>query len=246
MAPLTQPLRDNHRRAATALITLVLFMLSAIGWAGTTVGEGLVWIIWPNWPVVEERIDYRLHQAYNQFCDALLWTHLLLLVGSAGLFIAWLRRAYYNLHQLPAIRCRYATGWAAGAWWVPGLNLVLPYLLVRDVWQQTQGAGLRRQARPATLVGWWWAACLLKLAVTVFVKTGMEAGVSYDIFEHSLLVAATILAHLPAAALTWRLIGQCAEFEEALAWRAHLDSLGQPAMFAPATQQPDYSLADDH
>jgi len=55
---------------------------------------------------------------------------------SAVTFIMWFRRAYYNLHQTP-IPLSYGEGWAAGAWFVPIMNLFVPYRIMKELYQKT-------------------------------------------------------------------------------------------------------------
>jgi hypothetical protein len=85
-------------------------------------------------------------------------------------FIMWMRRAYWNLHNLNQIGLRHSEGWAAGAWFVPFLNLAWPYQIMKDIWHYTQSAtyvpGTPYNHQPGTLVGWWWAMYLTKNILT--------------------------------------------------------------------------------
>lgn len=52
-------------------------------------------------------------------------------------FIMWFRRSYYNLHQIiPYLR--YKDGWAAGAWFVPILNLYRPYRIMKELVNESE------------------------------------------------------------------------------------------------------------
>ena len=79
------------------------------------------------------------------------------LLGVAALgFASWL---FLRYRQLPE-RAR-APHWALWSWAVPGLNLIEPYRLVREVWA---GSPAGRTGRaPWLLFGWWssWLAALL-------------------------------------------------------------------------------------
>ena len=55
----------------------------------------------------------------------------LVYVTCGVLFIRWFRRAYFNLHTL-ATGLRDSEGWAAGAWFVPIVNLYKPFQLMKD------------------------------------------------------------------------------------------------------------------
>jgi hypothetical protein len=51
------------------------------------------------------------------------------------LFAVWFQRCYKNAQNLGALDLRFSSGWAAGAWFVPFLNLVRPKQMVDDVWK---------------------------------------------------------------------------------------------------------------
>lgn len=60
------------------------------------------------------------------------WSVLLYL--AAGLaFIEWERRARENMERLGDQRPRWAIGWTRGGWLIPGLNLVIPILVLREI-----------------------------------------------------------------------------------------------------------------
>ena len=151
-------LRPNQGRARTARLVFLLLAFSAGGLVLlSAVGLGL-----PDW-------DSALTDLASPLTLGVYYAHILLgllylglLIGSYVVLIMWLRRAYYNLHQLPGIHPEYSDGWAAGAWFVPFLNFVRPFTIMREVWQDTQRAAWGRIAQPATIVAWWWTAFIVK------------------------------------------------------------------------------------
>jgi Protein kinase domain/Domain of unknown function (DUF4328) len=92
---------------------------------------------------------------------------------TAGLWLAWFRRAYLNLPALGARRLRFRPWWAVGAWLVPVFSLFRPKQVLNDIWRVSdpglppeQGDTWRR--RPvAELLGWWW----LSFLASVFVRS---------------------------------------------------------------------------
>ncbi|RZK31646.1 MAG: DUF4328 domain-containing protein, partial [Hymenobacter sp.] len=116
-------LRDNRRRARNArLIFLLLLLLS-----GSLVLLSMVAQSLPDWGAAEAGSSSTL-TTIIYVSVGLLSVVFLVLVGLSYVFlILWLRRAYYNLHQLPGINPEYSDGWAAGAWFVPFLNFVRPF-----------------------------------------------------------------------------------------------------------------------
>lgn len=85
-------------------------------------------------------------------------------IAAAIAFIMWFRRAYYNL-GLRVNNLSFGDGWAAGAWFVPFLNLVRPYKMMREMHVETNHLLSKKiQGYPQNfstpLVGWWWALFL--------------------------------------------------------------------------------------
>ena len=77
------------------------------------------------------------------------------LLGAALAVPMWMHRCYRNLPALGS-RGHFSPAWAAGCWFVPIANLVLPYLAVRDVWAASRPGG----RWTAALVAAWWIAWL--------------------------------------------------------------------------------------
>jgi hypothetical protein len=63
--------------------------------------------------------------------------HLIAYIISGILFIMWFRRAYFNLHtKLKYLN--FSEGWAAGAWFVPFVNLGRPYRIMKELYTETK------------------------------------------------------------------------------------------------------------
>ena len=82
------------------------------------------------------------------------------LLFSAITFIRWFRRAYNNLGHT-GYRLTYGEGWAAGAWFVPFLNWLRPYQIMRELYEGSRIAIPQREAKQALLKGrrnlpFWW------------------------------------------------------------------------------------------
>lgn len=221
-------LRDNSKRARAARL---VFMLLAASSAALL----LVALAAPALSANPADMPPRAVAFYASF-SLLSFIVIALFIGSYIALIMWLRRAYYNLHQLPGINPEYSDGWAAGAWFVPFINFVRPFTIMREVWQDTQLAALGRVAEPATILGWWWAACVLRLVIGRITWALSRGGPETSSLSSSDIVSASweAGAHLLVGVLTWYVIGRCMRFEEQLAVRQQIEQLGQPAPEAPA------------
>lgn len=210
-------LRDNQSRAQQAI---TFFLLTALASVCLCLVDA-VGLTCSDWELVDQ-------YAASQFTLGVFWirffllsVNLILLVCDYVFLIRWLRRAYYNLHQLPTIQPDYPEGWAAGAWFVPFINLARPFTIMREVWQDTQRVAFGQVIVPATLVGWWWAAQLLG----GFAATGVARLTGSNELTGEII---SQFINVVGAVLTWRLIQRAATFEDALLQRLQLDALGQP------------------
>jgi hypothetical protein len=88
-----------------------------------------------------------------------------LLVGLAVLvvLIVFLFKAAKNTQLWDRSKARWSPGWTIGGWFVPLANLVIPALVVSDVWRRTPQRDFegREQSVPGSSIGWWWASYVI-------------------------------------------------------------------------------------
>ena len=157
----TIALRPNGKRAQEAVYAL--YVSGAIQLALIMVSGLELYLLgrieagdWPS--------DVLIEGADTAYA-ALSVAYLVSLAVGGVLFIRWFRRGYYNLHLLP-VRVRHGEGWAAGAWFVPFMNLFRPYQIMKEL--HVKGAHLLHkhpevEALPAKTenVGIWWALWII-------------------------------------------------------------------------------------
>ena len=51
------------------------------------------------------------------------------------LFIVWQFRAAKNNEALDRRGARFGPGWSIGAWFIPLANLVIPVMIIQDLWR---------------------------------------------------------------------------------------------------------------
>jgi tRNA A-37 threonylcarbamoyl transferase component Bud32 len=104
---------------------------------------------------------------------------------TAGMWLAWFRRAYLNLPALGARRLRFRPWWAVGAWLLPVFSLFRPKQLLNDIWRASdpdlppdQAATWR--GRPvAELLGWWWLAFVASVLVRSITTDAVHAAADF-------------------------------------------------------------------
>jgi hypothetical protein len=76
-------------------------------------------------------------------------------------FLVWVHGAYRTLTLVGTRTAKFTPGWAVGYWFIPFINLVRPYQILKELWQRSESrnseANLAGNPSPG-LVGCWWAA----------------------------------------------------------------------------------------
>lgn len=89
-------------------------------------------------------------------------------LAAAATFLIWLYRVRANLPALGIEDARWGPGWAVGWWFVPVMNFVAPFMVVRDVWKasgpEADPGSWRKLPTPPQL-WWWWGSWLMGSAV---------------------------------------------------------------------------------
>ena len=184
----------------------------------------------------DEIDDTPLGMAYN----LLAVIELIVMVAACVLFVRWLRRAYWNLHALGR-RLEHSEGWAAGAWFVPFLNMVRPYSIVREVWRQTQLVALE-QVTPHGLLRAWWL---------LFISHSIISNITSQMVRHATTIeqlqsaiwgnAVTALLMLGTAVLTIQVVRRIASYEAQMDLRLQVSRIGAAAPEPAAELNEDQS-----
>lgn len=146
---------------------------------------------------------------------------LLLYVGVIIVFIQWFRRAYYNLHQV-SNRLSYSEGWAAGAWFVPILNLGRPFIIMREMMTVAENllvkANLAQEDNSRRRsVGIWWTLWLI-ITLLSDINTRIQAkSESITVLANTTLIDVVLtLLYIPLTIVTVQMIRKYAELEKHL------------------------------
>jgi hypothetical protein len=150
----------------------------------------------------------------------LVVTTFLVMLVTAGVFIAWFHRGYGNVEALGGDR-RFGRGWSIGAWFVPILNLFRPKQMADELWIAGNSDGSRRVS---PLVHWWWglfvvAAILDRIAARAGgeMNTVDELGTSvrFSLVSTVASLVAAVLAVRVVLAITRRMDGRASTMANA-------------------------------
>ena len=90
-------------------------------------------------------------------------------IATVVAFAMWLHRAYANLPALgnPKEGLEYSPRWAVGGFFIPIVNLFVPYRAVKEIWVKSDPAVRDEESfmfsvpQVASIVGWWWGFWLV-------------------------------------------------------------------------------------
>lgn len=135
-------------------------------------------------------------------------------------FIRWFRRAYYNLHQLVS-GLEESEGWAAGAWFVPFLNLYKPLRIMKELYRRTSDLLSRSQTHhvhpDTSILNVWWALWVASSIIgQITFRMSMNAHGLEAITNSTLVQMAANVVDIPLCLFAVRVIRNYAHMEEQL------------------------------
>lgn len=92
-------------------------------------------------------------------------------LASAVVCLLWIRQAYRNLLTLQQKPNEFSSGWAIGSYFVPLLNYVRPYKIMKEIWFGSQpyynlpaesNDELYKRLSSGTILTIWWTAFLIE------------------------------------------------------------------------------------
>jgi Domain of unknown function (DUF4328) len=210
---MVNPLTHNLQRAKTLIVVFYAVIL------GYVVSSGSLWLqinMLENLDV--NNLNMEELRANDMRQISIAYTLIALLIANAICFIMWFRRAYYNLQQAGQFT-DFSEGWAAGAWFVPFLNLVRPYRIMVEIWEKTQHAVPQFIAnRSAQIVGIWWAGHIISnIAANIVSRFGGDDNSGIDeLISASWMQIGSNALRIGAAIVAVIMVRQASEMEEAL------------------------------
>jgi hypothetical protein len=220
------PRAHPHPFPATRRLTLTVVVLLAlhvvVAWLTLQAALLFVEILW-RFVAGQEGLRPLLASHLAQL-RVLRTVHAALWLATAVAFVRWVGRAHGNLPALGAAGLRYAPRQAMAAFLVPGLNLVRPPAVLREVWsasdpRQPAGSGWRATPAPARL-WWWWALAVAALAADVAARLlAAWSGGPLDLGPAMRALVAAQLLTAAAAVVAIALVLGVDGRQEACAWR---------------------------
>ncbi|RYD53494.1 MAG: DUF4328 domain-containing protein [Sphingobacteriales bacterium] len=216
MTPIST-LRSNNKRADYAIMMIWIVMtLDILGFGSSLLQYNLLKDISRG-----EEIPAFTAQLNDLREKIIRFLQSVALISAGILFIRWFRRSYYNLHQ-KADNLSFSEGWAAGAWFVPLLNLGRPYHIMQELYIESKRLLDTEEVEvPTSLhsrkVGIWWTIWILNNLASYLPYTFV--GIPKDLNDYLVVTSLNMVANLfgiPAAIAAVQVIRTYARVEPLL------------------------------
>ena len=159
-SPHPAPFTSAHGRAR---IVKILLIVGVVATGMSLLAEALS-LVFPPLAEDQELGDNPIGLVVTLLTFLLAVLDLIIYVATVVFFCVWLYRAYDNLRAFdPWSRLDYSPGWAVGSFFVPFVNLVVPYRAVKEVWQKSGPPDERLMSEPGPPASFpiWWLFWLL-------------------------------------------------------------------------------------
>jgi hypothetical protein len=138
----------------------------------------------------------------------------LVFIASSVVWLVWLYKSYASLTHLGARRTRHTPGWAVFVWFVPVLNLFVPFQVVRELWLRSAVLNATEPdwGEQILLISGWWALWLLSNLAGLVAGAQRFLGIRdpTTVFE---VILATQILHACAAILAIMVVRRIASFQ---------------------------------
>jgi hypothetical protein len=209
-SPYPVPFKSANGRALTVKILLIVGAVAA----GISLLAEALSLVFPPLTEDQELGDNPIGVAVSLIIFLLAILELIIYITTVVFFLMWLYRAHDNLRAFnPWGRPEYSPGWAVGSFFIPFVNLVVPYRAVKEVWQKSwppDEALLSEPGPPASFPLWWmfWLLALfvarISWRVTFNESVPESTATMVSIVASALHVVAAFFAYLVVDAIDKR------------------------------------------
>ncbi|HEV7659397.1 MAG TPA: DUF4328 domain-containing protein [Allosphingosinicella sp.] len=177
------------------------------------------WLLWANALGALLEIVVRWRRDFDPFLmseaeGAMALTQLALFAGTAIAFLVWLYRAEVNARALGAEDMMVSPPWAVGWFFVPLVQLVMPFVAVRELWKASATPRDWQLGASSPLIALWWA-CWIGTLISGNIAFALTRMDDYDAFLAADVVSVVSAAFtIPSAILLAAIIGHIQAMQE--------------------------------
>jgi len=164
---------------------------------------------------------------------------LLARIAAVVLLLIWEYRAFSNLSPLKARNLEFSPGWAVGWWFIPFMNLVKPYRVMKELWRGSdpdldpQNGLLSSSPEAPSSLGFWWGLFLISNIFGRFADKTPDNQITTVL---PVVVVASCVAGIAAAAILISIVRDITKRQEERF--ARVNSLQLAGLVPPALGEP--------
>jgi len=211
MNPSPYPARftSAHVRAGIVKILLIVGAVAAV----MSLLADAISLPFPPLTDEQELGDNPLGAALALIIVLLAILELIIYVTTVVFFLMWLYRACNNVRAFdPWRRLDHSAGWAVGSFFIPFVNLFVPFRAVKEVWQKSGPPDelLSEPGVPASFPTWWLFWILASFAGNISMRASFNENVPektatmISIVASALSILAAVFAYLVVDAIDKR------------------------------------------
>jgi hypothetical protein len=226
---------DRRARLVRAFLVVLLIVLAA-KLASSLLQLRLLAQVEEGMLLTEQQI------AANDTREQVLGVSVLVAFGAvAAVFLWWKVAAYRLLSAFVPFGTEHTPGWAAGAYFVPILNLFRPYQIMREIWDGSEHTAptLEQEGDSHTLLGIWWALWLLSGFAGRLSNRLFGDAQTVEQFQTATAVNVAVTVLFLASAVAALLVVQCVNGRQQAQGE---DVLTGAAVIPPVVTEPDASF----
>lgn len=195
-----RPYASAHNRARIVSVLLAAGAVLSLA----SVLMSVLQFFFPQLAFVEEEITDPQLILFGLLLLGLGLIQVVVYVATIVAFLMWLYRSYENLPSF-GVRpndIQYSSGWAVGSFFVPFVNLVIPYRAIKELWSKSVPKAIEMFSDPAPPVFFplWWATWLISnIANNIYLRLSWRGALTPE--NDAALGALTSLLDILAAIL---------------------------------------------
>ena len=165
----------------------------------------------------------------------------LITVGTAVAFLMWFHHVHRNLSSLGGREFKFTPRWAVGGFFVPLINLVRPFEVMREVWHGSDPSGLTRDTGlsgpserdklggPPLVVWWWWLFLISSFLGYLALRVEFSENQTIDyLYLSSGLMVLMDLVDIAGVVVAVRLVSHITKWQGSRAEQARMIGVGAP------------------
>ena len=135
-------------------------------------------------------------------------------IATVVVFSRWIYVAHANKWSLGATGMRFTPGWAIGSFFVPIINLYMPYQAMKELWLVSADPLQWQHQRRSAILPWWWLFWLVSgILGQASLRMSLRAEALADYIAANIIAGLTSVSGIALASLALALVGNTARMQ---------------------------------